>query len=378
MADYHESFFDESRPWSHLKNRILGSYMTPYLAKVSKRREKIILIDAFAGPGKMADDSPGSPLIICKAAEKHAQGKYKSFFFNIKLDHHKRLEATLEKGGYPSVRPIHGDAIAELTKLISSLRDETVFLYIDPYGLDCEFDVLIPLLNRNTEYSTEILINLHMPITHRLGSRKALGSEDSDETRIISYHEKLTRAYGGEYWKDVLLSTEFDNAKDREKRLIELYREKLASTGYLNFTGACPVREKDDSQTKYFMVFASPHPDALLLLNDNMCKSFNTFMHDQAVKNTFFADSSWSDWRDPKKLQDVVVEYVDRYKGCNRKEIWQRIVQDHFMLFTSSEYKKAMKANCDSERIVCVTPIEKGGTRRTQRLNDYCVFKVPE
>ncbi len=312
---------------------------------------------------------------MCSAAEKRAKGKYSAIFVNNNEVHHQKLTSILDAGGYlTSADTIYGDAIEQLRHMTESLRDETLFLYIDPFGLDVEFDVLLPLLYRDGKYSTEILINLHMPIIHRLAGRKSfLATYDRDQFK--ANHEKLTRTFGGDYWKEALLENDNSAAKDREGRLVKLYREKLSSTGYLTFTGGCPVRERLESQTKYYMVFASPHPDAILLLNDTMCKSFQDYMHVQWAKDTFFADSSWSEWRDPTKLQDLVVEYVDRNRGSNRREIWQRIVEDHFMLITSSEYRRAMKANCESNRIICVTPIEKDGIRPTKRLNDKCVFE---
>lgn len=374
MADYHDDFFDEQKPWSRLKNRILGSYLPPYLAKVAKRSKRIVLVDAFAGPGRFLDGTAGSPLIISKAAEKFAKGKYDAFFFNNKPSHHELLESILERQGIVASKPVFGDAIEGLRQLIGRLRDETLFLYIDPYGLNCEFDLLRPLLQRDSRFSTEILINLHMPISHRLGSRHRVERDGIESSQIQSYHEKLTRVYGGEYWRDILIEGDFANTKDREGALIDRYRENLSRTGYLTYTGACPIREKGASATKYVMIFASPHPDALLLLNDEMCKSFNEHMHSQEVKDTMFADSSWTEWSNPDKIRDIVLQYVGDFSRETRLELWRRIVGDHFMRFTKSEYGKAVKYLCDSEEIVCVTPIEKGGTRPTKRLNDNCAF----
>ena len=317
------------------------------------------------------------PLIICEAAEKRAKGKYLAYFFNNDPEHHEQLTANLAENGYTSAKAILGDAIELIRLLTQRLEDQTLFLYIDPFGLDCEFDVLEPLLARNRRYSTEIFINLHMPIIHRLASKNTLPVSHTEDARIQSFHDKLTRTLGGEYWKEAIWN-ESEAAKERENRLISLYREKLSSTGYLTWTGACPIRQRIESQTKYFMVFASPHPDAVILLNDEMCKSFNAYMHSQWVTDTFFADSSWSDWRQPATLQGIVLNYVRAYKGETRKELWQEIVKDHFMLFTSSEYRQAVKSMCDSGRLDCVTPIAKGGARPTKRLNDNCVFAVPQ
>ncbi len=374
MSDYHDDFFDEQKPWSRLKNRILGSYMPPYLAKVAKLGKRILIVDAFAGPGRFKDGTAGSPLIIAKAAERFAPGKYDAYFFNNRESHHKLLASILERQGISAAKPVFGDAIEQLTHLIERLRDETLFLYFDPYGLNCEFDLLRPLLERHKSFSTEILINLHMPISHRLGSRHRVQRDGIEDSQIKSYHEKLTRVYGGDFWRDILVEGQYANAKEREEVLIDNYRGLLASTGYLSFTGACPIREKTDSATKYFMVFASPHPDALLLLNDEMCKSFNAHMHNQEVKDTLFADSSWTEWRNPGRIRDIALQSVHDFPRETRLELWRRIVGAHFMRFTKSEFGKAIKHLCDTGKIECITPVIRGGTRPTKRLNDNCAF----
>ncbi len=277
-----------------------------------------------------------------------------------------------------SARTVFADAIDQIGHLTENLRDETLFLYIDPFGLDVEFDLLKPLLNRDTRYSTEILINLNMPGVHRLASRNAWLSGQGDQDAIARHHQKLTRTLGGEYWKEVFLNNKAMNAKDRESRLVALYRERLSSTGYLKYTGACPVREKIDSQTKYYMVFASPHHDSIVLLNDSMCRSFQKYMHDQWAKDTYFADSPWSEWRDPKLIQGVALQYIQDYDGATRGDLWRKIVLDHFMLFTESEFIRAIKDLHDSEKIKCITPVAKGGIRPTNKLNKNCVFKLSE
>ena len=376
MSDYHDDFFDEQKPWSRLKNRILGSYLPPYLAKVARLRKRIILLDAFAGPGAFLDGTAGSPLIICDAAERYAKGEYVAYFINNNLLHHNTLKAILGEKGLESAIPSYGDAISTISQLISNLRDETLFLYIDPYGLDCEFDSLRPLLERDKKSSTEILINLHMPISHRLGSRNAVLGDDPVDSRVQSYHDKLTRVYGGDYWIQDLILNDHANAKDRERALVAHYREKLASTGYLTFTGTCPIREKTESATKYFMVFASRHPDSMLLFNDEMCKCYNSYMHDQDSQDTLFSNLTWQDWRNPNELTELILSYIDDSEGVSRRDLWLRIVQRHFMHFTSSEYRKALENLRRDGRIDCFTSSNDGPLVRTRRLNDNTIIKV--
>ena len=135
------SFFKGKRPWSKIKDQILGQYMPPYLAKVARLRKPIILIDAFAGPGKFDDGSAGSPLIICQAAERRIRDNYLAIFVNSEKEHHDKLSHVLSTFiDRKKVIPIHGTADALLAKVRDVFGENTVFLYLDPFGLKgCEW-----------------------------------------------------------------------------------------------------------------------------------------------------------------------------------------------------------------------------------------------
>ncbi len=49
MGESSDDFFEGKRLWSKIKDEVLGNYMTPYLAKVNKRGQPILLIDGYAG-----------------------------------------------------------------------------------------------------------------------------------------------------------------------------------------------------------------------------------------------------------------------------------------------------------------------------------------
>lgn len=82
MSGLDDEFFKGKRPWSKIKDKVLGGYMPAYLRKVAKLQKPILLIDAYAGPGVFADGLPGSPLIMCKAAEEHVKNQYQALFVN--------------------------------------------------------------------------------------------------------------------------------------------------------------------------------------------------------------------------------------------------------------------------------------------------------
>ncbi len=82
MTDQDDDFFAGKRPWSKIKDKVLGSYMKPYIAKAVKRGKPLLLIDGYAGPGVFGDGTAGSPMLMCQAAEQNAKGKYLALFIN--------------------------------------------------------------------------------------------------------------------------------------------------------------------------------------------------------------------------------------------------------------------------------------------------------
>jgi len=349
--------------------------MPGYLRKLAKFGQQIILIDAFAGPGNFDDKQRGSPLIICQAAEQHAQDRYKAIFVNSNRKYHEQLSDNLNAAGWgASTLAIHGDGQQLIKQVYPILSTSSVFLYIDPFGLDCEFATIEPFLKRDVGVSTEILINMNTAGFHRLAARNAIAEGKFDEVQIAKSHDKLTRTLGGDYWKEALLSDDPKwGTKSREQFIIDGYRKKLQESGYLKYTGACPVMNRRDSVTKYHMIFASRHPDAIVLMNDAMCTAFNEYIHETETKDTFFADQHWTQWHDTSELKKAVINMVSRTPSVTRKELWTSIVLDHFMQFTESEYKRIVAELIETDDIRSTTVVGSP-LRKTKRLNDDCVL----
>ncbi len=377
MSSETDNFFEGKRPWSKIKDRIFSSYMHVYLAKINHRGDPIILIDAFAGPGVFDDGSPGSPFIMCSAAEKYVKGKYQAFFVNEKAKYHQKLESVLQKGGwFPQATSVLGDSqdfLKRITPLLRDPKDHAVFLYLDPFGLkDCMFSTVEPFLNRNRRTSTEIVINLSMPIIHRLAGREKTKEGTIDPEIRDKRSDLLTRVLGGDYWKEPMLSEGLET-KERERLVIEGYQKQLSKNGYLRFTGACPISPTRDGATKYYMVFASAHRDTKKIFNDEMIKAFNEYMNQQEMADTLFADLSWKDWRDLEELKRIVCDYILNNPGVKRLDLWHLILGDHFLRFTETEYRQSVKALFEQGIINSPTP-----RPRPKQLNDDCLLYITQ
>ena len=248
MASDADDFFEGKRPWSVIKDEVLGFYLPAYLAKVNLLRRPSLIVDGFAGPGVFDDGSAGSPLIICSSAEKHAKGNYQAFFINKRRDHHEKLANVLAKGNWlpPVANPILGNTIEVLPLLPRAVRDHTVFLYLDPFGpTGSPFSLLEPFLTRDQNYSTEIVLMMQIP--HRLAARNAVLEGRENEPLIQHYHKIMDEVFGGNYWKPIMLDQAL-STEQRETQLIAAYERKLAQ--YLPYVGSCPVRASEHERIK--------------------------------------------------------------------------------------------------------------------------------
>src|SRR5260370_29127779 len=349
--------------------------MSPYIAKVNTLGRPILLIDGYAGPGVFEDGKPGSPMIMCQAAERYAKGKWQAIFLNNEQEYHDKLTQVIQRAGWSgSGKPRLGDSMVLLQTLPTTLKDQSVFLYLDPFGpTGCEFALLQPFLERDPKYSTEIILTMSMPGMPRLAARHATSDGRQEERSIKSNHLLLTKILGGAYWKDILLS-QSGTREEREYQLIEAYRAKLAE--YLAYTGFCSVRDRIDRRIKYFIVFASRHKHTLTLLNEAMVKAYFIRMHEASFGDGIWKEVDWREMRstDPReakyfhRLDDVILETVIKHPGESRENIWFRVVQEYFMRYLEPEYKATVQRLVDEKKLTSPTK------RPTKRLNDNCIL----
>lgn len=370
-----KEFFKGKRPWSKIKDQILSKYMPPYLRKVAKLGKPIILIDAFAGPGKFEDETAGSPLILCQAARNHLENlEYQTIFVNQEATHHEKLSHVLSS--FNNVTTIFGNAEKFLTKIQSILKDHTVFLYLDPFGLKgCELSSVIkPFLQRNQAYSTEIVVNISIQTVHRFAARKAVYKGKANDPLILDRHKQLTKALGGDYWKDVLLSNNPKTSEEKAEEIMARYRKNILKLGKTEaFSGYCPVREKESSAIKYYVTFYSRHKDAMILMNDIMCDAYNYQMHESWKPRTLFENLSWGEFRgSPQQLKEIILEALYKTPCENRKNLWVKIVKENFMRFTEKEYRKIVK-KLEKEKKISFVDV-----RKTGKLNDDSRLYIPD
>ena len=91
------SFFDESREQSLLKARIVEKYFWAWASVIigaNKKNDRIGYVDFFAGPGRYADESKSTPLLVLEKAirDKKIRNRLVSVFNDANSEYAKNLE----------------------------------------------------------------------------------------------------------------------------------------------------------------------------------------------------------------------------------------------------------------------------------------------
>ncbi len=367
MADTENDFFTGKREWSKLKDEVLKKYLPPYLKKVNTLRKNIIIIDSFAGPGIYDDGEKGSPLFICESANDCVSSNYLAILVNQNLKHHTQLISALHDTNFNYI-PINGSSEDLLTKMHELLKDQTLFLYLDPFGLKgTKFSTIEKFLSRSKYYSTEIVINLSIPTILRLSCVKAY-SKKGETAEIKAKHEALNGALGGDYWKGFLLNNNL-STEERINKIVNEYCNNIRQ--YLPYVGFCPVYQKTEySALKYCIIFASRHPDAQILMNNIMFRAYNKQIWHNYVENTLFADSNWEEGLPANYFEELREDILQIIKGrrITRKNIWLNIVIEKFMRYQEKDFNSEIKYLVSHKRIKFET------TGATNKINENTIL----
>ncbi len=273
-----DEFFREKRSWSKVKDTILGKYLDAYLRKVHQLQKPILIVDGFSGPGVFGDDSDGSPRIICQVAKANLRGvPIRCCFADVRRGHRSALEKVLAQEIESGLAiPPFDDCESILAHAINNHPNETIFFYLDPYGIkDLEFDTVRKIYERMGRVSSEVIMNFSYRAFMRLSGNWNYADSASKISAAVKKEkiETVNRVMGGDYWKDII----FDNSLSsvaREEAVISAYLAKIREV--CPYAYAVPVKEPredapglpDDELAHYHLVFATRTPDAVLFMND--------------------------------------------------------------------------------------------------------------
>jgi len=345
------SFFDEKKSWSRIKDEVLKGYLPPYLAKVSRTRKPIIVADCFAGKGAFDDGEPGSPRIITGAIADqllvHPSSEIKSVF--IEKKYVKDLRRNLSEEEW--VHILEGDYESRMEYFIEEYdsRDQNLLLYVDPYGIKSILFSHFERVKAKGFNSVELLLNLNAFGFLREACRLSNYAVDDDEQpenyeRDVNSPDRLDEIAGGSYWRDIIdrkYSGKITMAKAEEEFVAE-YCRRLRKV--FRFVVNIPIKVKMGNIPKYRIVFGTDHEDGLLLMVDDMCKRWDAFREEARSNQSPLFEF---DFPDPSKLHDcwnVKDKIVSMIDGeVELKKLLVSLVEKYEISFSTSDYKQHLK-----------------------------------
>jgi three-Cys-motif partner protein len=349
-------FFRAKRPWSRYKDFILSYYLDPYIPKVATLKKPILIVDCFAGCGTFGDDEPGSPLIISRLVEKW-RGKgvdVRAEFIEADPDNFRSLERCLHPfAGFATAR--HGSFEAHLPDLAARARQNTVFLYVDPYTVKgLVFDRMRAVYDqiRTSSASVELLLNLNVVTFFRWGlsvvkQLAGLPPEEASEADYLADDPTedvematLDAIAGGGYWRDIALDPAA-SFQQKIERFTEAYLGRLVQS--FTYAISYEVKEKYEHRVpKYALIYATRHPDGVELMNDGMCKARLEFLGSRFVANRLFDCTPEEEVPDTGRLKADLLAALAVGKRLTRKELRLEALRHHFGLLQTKDINAAV------------------------------------
>lgn len=350
------SFFDAKKYWSRRKDLLLGYYLVPYLAKIATQRRPVLIVDAFAGPGKFGDGEAGSPLIICgtvqKANSKPLPVEVTVLCIEAVQELHVRLANLLEQFSFAEA--LHGTFLDHLPTIERRASSHSIFLYVDPFTVEgLDWDAMDRLFKHiDSGVSVEVLLNLNSASLVRRGLAALKQQVPSVDTRYEDDRPldatdveppsltRLDAVMGGQWWRDVLKQTSTFAAQ--VDAIVNGYCDRLRT----RFKEVCPHPIKalpNHTIPKYYLILGSRSAHALRLMNDAMVKS-SGMLAELAKPNepTLFETRSFDLIPDEARLPDMILANLigEKQRGALINDVIRAAIGD----YSSTQIRQAITA----------------------------------
>jgi three-Cys-motif partner protein len=247
------------------KHLILRKYLDAWIPILGGSgrfaHHQLVLIDAFAGPGRYEDGEDGSPLIMLRAYLDQPGGiKAQLHFFFIEEDaaraEHLQSEVdTIRLPDSVEVEVINGSFDPEFPNLIARLQERfgqlpPTFAFIDPFGAgDLPVALSSPLLELPR---CEVLVYFPAGFLARFGEQP-------------EFAETMANTFSGGKWKDAF-AMDFDH---RKRMLLDLFMDELRKrVPYVRSFEITPAHEAGGNT--YHLVFGTANELGLERMKDAM------------------------------------------------------------------------------------------------------------
>lgn len=343
---------------SRIKHVILEKYLPPWERILGAYNERLCYFDCYAGPGKYELEGKivdGSPLIAIKTAENFlAKSPNKEMVLVLVEEDQEQLdslEIELNKfKPYPKglkVLPINEDAPTSVSEILDQTSNlAPSFFLVDPYGHPLSISIINDILSRDR---TEALINFMYYQINRDVSNPVMKN-------------RVNEMFGGEEWQKQSFLNK--SGIKREREFLSYFLKKIKAKYKFCFRVFFDPEDKMGSRrTKYYLIHASNHPKAVLLMKQIMWPlgdEEGTFEYSARKMGKLFSDTPTED--DLKET--LLKEYQNKKIGFDqlREDTWE-------LPYIEKHYRSVIK-QMKKEDLVKITPISSATERGLKGLDE--------
>ena len=382
-----KNFFREKKGWSFLKDTIFSHYLKPYITKILNTYRPLHIYDCFAGKGIFDDGNKGSPIIIAEhineIIQKNPGRKHIIFGHFIESKYAEELSQSLED--YQNCEVLKGSYEQYIKKHLLDKENINIniFLYIDPYGIKClDFDSFQKVREKDY-FSLEILMNFNSFGFLREGFRLLKYDlshfnefDRDDETYEIDDKNSIYRMNsiaGGDYWQAILQKKNEGkiNMFEAEEFFMNEYTKRIR--GIFKYTVNIPIRIKTTHLPKYRLIFATNHPDGMILMADNMNKAWNQIVENQRKGQEVLFDIDVPDMRlmGDISIEQDILSHIKNNENISIKELIVLLIEKYGIYFSEKEYKDKLREMAANEKISIIRDPEFTPTGRKAKTLDF-------
>ncbi len=267
-------FFVSKKAAAVLKHEILRQYVVPFVSKVGSNAtaSRVVYVDGYAGPGRYADGTPGSPaLVLQSAAQVAAFRTLDCYFVERKREDFKRLKVLVDeaRANGVSARALPGRVQKQIDYVLERADGVPMLAFLDPFGLGLSFDDLTGKIFGSTRpraaggrNATEVLLNFSANAVRRIGGLLTAAKEHKNMAATLA---AMDAACGGSWWREEFLDSK--NNSEAVERIAGGFAERVCKTiGSDAWTVA--VRNREHHQPVYHLVFFTRSEHGLWLFGE--------------------------------------------------------------------------------------------------------------
>ncbi|RBY92682.1 three-Cys-motif partner protein TcmP [Blastococcus sp. TF02A-30] len=268
-------FFAERKAPAVLKHALLAQYVAPFLGMTgsTSANGRVVFFDGYAGAGRYADGTPGSPLLAMATARKQLPNRILDCVF-VEKDR-KSFEA-LDKitQGFRAqgVRcaALHGSVEEHIESTIHRATGAPLFMFLDPFGVPLPYPTLVGAMTGQRSAvrpPTEVLLNLSDKAIRHIAGQLKSGAKDR------SALPRLDIALGT-WWRDTFLGTcnATGDTETAVQAVVDEYAVRLGRDTNSTVISV-PVHTRKGHLPLYHLVFTTRSPYGVWVFADALAQA---------------------------------------------------------------------------------------------------------